>query len=82
MLFSAFMRRARRVPDVERVRIAKVLHDDVGQVLSAVGLQLELLRMDFEIRAPEICVRTTGIQELLDSAMARLRELINGLGAE
>jgi signal transduction histidine kinase len=64
------------------VRIAKVLHDDVGQILSAVGLQLELLRMDFEGRAPEIGVRTTEIQQLLDRAMAQLRKLINEISAK
>ena len=71
-----------RVPGVERVKIAKVLHDDVGQILSAVGLQLELLRMDFECRAPEIGVRTTEIQHLLDRAMAQLRKLINEISAK
>lgn len=61
---------------LERQRVCEVLHDEVGQTLSAVGLQLELLRMDFEGRAPEISLRTSSIQKLLDSALAPLRDLV------
>lgn len=57
-------------------RIARVLHDDVGQVVSAVGLKLELLRMDLEQQAPEVAERISGIQQLLETAMAPLRTLI------
>jgi len=30
----------------EGARVSRILHDEVGQVLSAIGLQLDLLRMD------------------------------------
>ncbi len=61
---------------MEGQRIARVLHDDVGQVISAVGLRLELLRMDLESQAPEVAQRITGIQQLLETAMATLRQLV------
>jgi len=43
----------------ELSRIAKVLHDDVGQTMSAVGLQLDVLRMDLAEKVPEIATRTS-----------------------
>jgi signal transduction histidine kinase len=59
----------------ESVRVAAFLHDDVGQVLSAVGLQLDVLRMDLCDRAPEIVERTAEIQQVLGAAVERLRNL-------
>ncbi len=56
-------------------RAARVLHDEVGQVLSAVGLQLDVLRMDFQARVPEITARTAEIQEMLERAMTQVRGL-------
>ena len=35
-------------------RVSRLLHDDVSQVLSAVGLQLDAMRMDFRAEAPGI----------------------------
>lgn len=64
---------------LERRRVCQVLHDDIGQTISAVGLQLELLRMDFEGAAPEIASRTSSIQKLLDGALNPLRELVSQL---
>jgi signal transduction histidine kinase len=66
---------------MERERISRVLHDEVGQVVSAVGLQLELLRMDFESREPEIAARVAAIQHSLESALVPLRRLASELGA-
>ena len=33
-------------------RVSRLLHDDVSQILSAVGLQLDAMRMDFREQAP------------------------------
>jgi signal transduction histidine kinase len=64
---------------LERRRVCQVLHDDVGQTISAVGLQLELLRMDYENSVPEIASRTSSIQKLLEGALNPLRELVSQL---
>jgi signal transduction histidine kinase len=64
----------------ERSRIARALHDEVGQAMSAAGLQLDLLRMDMADRFPEIGARTEEVQRLLERAMSRVRELITELG--
>ena len=61
----------------ETAWISKILHDEVGQVLSAAGLRLELLRMDFEGRVPEIAARTLAIQELLDRALMSVRKVVS-----
>lgn len=66
---------------MEREHISRILHDEVGQVVSAVGLQLELLRMDLESREPEIAARIVAIQHSLESALAPLRRLTSELNA-
>jgi PAS domain S-box-containing protein len=58
----------------ERGRLARFLHDEVGQCLSAVGLQLDLLRMDFEAALPEIGARTSELQAMLEKVMAGVRD--------
>jgi len=60
-------------------RVSKLLHDDVSQVLSAVGLQLDALKMDFSQQAPEIRQRATEIQTLLERAIEQLRDISNEL---
>jgi len=59
----------------EYSRISRFLHDDVGQVLSAVGLQLDALRRDFCESAPEINERATEIQQMLEAVIGRIRDL-------
>jgi signal transduction histidine kinase len=59
----------------QSVRVSKFLHDEVGQVLSAVGLQLDVLRLDFKDRVPEIIERTAEIQKILEQAVMQVREL-------
>jgi signal transduction histidine kinase len=58
----------------ERTRLARFLHNEVGQCLSAAGLLLDLLRMDLERVAPEIRGRTAEVQQVLERVMERVRE--------
>jgi len=60
-------------------RVSRLLHDDVSQVLSAVGLQLDALRMDFREAAPGVEGRAGEIQELLEQAIGQLRDISNEL---
>lgn len=60
--------------DAERARLARLLHDEVGQGLSAAGLQLDLLRMDLESTVPSISKRTAEVQQLLEQLMQRVRD--------
>jgi signal transduction histidine kinase len=61
--------------EMESDRVSRTLHDEVGQVLSAVGLQLDVLKLDFQDRIPEIAARTVEIQKMLDRAVSEVRAL-------
>jgi signal transduction histidine kinase len=60
-------------------RVSRLLHDDVSQILSAVGLQLDAMRMDFREEAPGVDGRAVEIQELLEQAIEQLRDISNEL---
>jgi signal transduction histidine kinase len=59
----------------EGARISRLLHDEVGQVLSAIGLQLDLLRMDIKENKEESSRRIAEIQKVLETAVGQVREL-------
>src|SRR6185295_4709125 len=61
--------------ELESDRVSRTLHDEVGQVLSAVGLQLDVLRLDFQERLPEIGLRTMEMQKMLEQGISEVRAL-------
>jgi signal transduction histidine kinase len=61
--------------EVESNRVSRLLHDEVGQVLSAVGLLLDVLKLDFSKQVPEITERIRDIQKMLDDAVEQVRAL-------
>jgi len=65
---------ALKAQDFERNMVSKFLHDMVGQNLTAFGLQLDLLRMDLETAAPEVCPRIVELQQLLGTVMEEVRD--------
>jgi signal transduction histidine kinase len=65
---------ALKVQEFERAALSRFLHDSVGQNLTALGLQLDLIRMDLEEISPENCARTVEIQKLLEEMMEKVRE--------
>lgn len=68
--------------DLDRARMSRFLHDEVAQLLSAAGLQLEILRMDVEERIPGIGSRTREIQTILDEIVMQVRDLSDDLSHE
>jgi signal transduction histidine kinase len=74
MLFAAIQEH-----DAALAQVARVLHDDVSQVLSAVGLQLDAMRMDFRNQAPGIDDRASEIQAMLEQVIEQLRDISNEL---
>jgi len=64
---------ALKAMEFERKACSRFLHDSVGQNLTALGLQLDLLRIDF----PELARRAAGpiaeIQGLLEEMMEKVR---------
>ncbi|MGA2267284.1 MAG: ATP-binding protein [Bryobacteraceae bacterium] len=65
---------ALKAQEFERNMVAKFLHDTVGQNLTALGLQLDLIRMDLESVSPETCARVVEIQQTLETMMQGVRE--------
>jgi signal transduction histidine kinase len=65
---------ALKAQEFERNMLSKFLHDMVGQNLTALGLQLDLARMDLETVSPETCVRIAEIQHVLETIMEQVRD--------
>ena len=65
---------ALKAQEFERTMMSRFLHDSVGQNLTALGLQLDLLRMDLESISPESCARIAEVQKLLETMMEGVRE--------
>jgi two-component system NarL family sensor kinase len=65
---------ALKAQEFERRMVSKFLHDKVGQNLTALGLQLDLVRMDLETVSPETSARVVEIQQLLETMMEEVRE--------
>jgi signal transduction histidine kinase len=59
----------------EGARASRLLHDEVGQVLSAIGLQLDLLRMDLQENVAAGVKRIAEIQKILELAVVQVRDL-------
>jgi len=65
---------ALKAQEFERKMASQFLHDSVGQNLTALGLQLDLIRMDLETVSPETCERVGAIQKMLEGMMEEVRE--------
>jgi signal transduction histidine kinase len=74
-LLKRMMVSAINAREVESNRVSRLLHDEVGQVLSAVGIQLHVLKLDYQQQLPEIVDRVHEIQKMLDSAVSQVRSL-------
>jgi PAS domain S-box-containing protein len=60
--------------EFERKMASKFLHDTVGQNLTALGMQLDLVRMDLESSAPDAFARIGEIQKVLETIMEDVRD--------
>ena len=68
-----------RNPDLDRRETERFLHDRVGQNLTALGLGLDLARMDFE-RDPAATIQRIGdVQRLLETVMDDVRGYVRKL---
>ena len=65
---------ALKTQEFERNMMSRFLHDSVGQNLTALGLQLDLIRMDLESAAPEVGARVAEVQKVLGEMMEHVRE--------
>jgi signal transduction histidine kinase len=71
-----FARRLLEARELERERVARKLHDEVGQLLSAVGFGLRSLEQSVD---PEVAGRLHSLRELQAKASATTRRLARGL---
>ena len=63
-----------RLQEEERSRISRDLHDGIGQLLTALKIQLELLEREAK-SLPEILSRVESARELSETALAEVRQL-------
>ena len=64
--------------EAEQAKVARMLHDDAGQVLSAIGLHLDVLRGDL---TAEQSGQVVEIQKLLEHVISRIRAASQALHA-
>jgi signal transduction histidine kinase len=65
---------ALKAQEFERAMVSRFLHDSIGQNLTALGLQLDLIRMDMETVSADACQRIGDVQRLLEEMMESVRE--------
>jgi signal transduction histidine kinase len=65
---------ALKAQEYTRHSVSRFLHDSVGQTLTALGLRLDLVRMDIEGVAPETGKLVVEIQEIIGEMMESVRE--------
>ena len=71
--------RAIRAQEEERKRIARTLHDDTGQMLSVLIVNLERLETQLSPAEIDLKTRLSGIRELASNALLQLRTIIYDL---
>jgi len=69
-----YSRRLVEVQEAERQNLSRELHDEIGQALTAIRINLEWIRRS-DIAAPEALPRIDESVEAVDDAVRRVREL-------
>lgn len=72
-----FRREAAR--EEERKLIARELHDELGQLLSALRFEVSVLRMRFGAAQPAVAERAASMLSLVDSVIRLQRDLVSSL---
>jgi signal transduction histidine kinase len=68
-----------RVLVEERKRIAYELHDELGQLLAALRLDIGMLKLEHSPQLPELAPRATQMQCLLDKALSSMYGIVANL---
>jgi PAS domain S-box-containing protein len=74
---QGFRREAAR--EDERKAIARELHDELGQLLSALRFEVSVLRMRFGAEQPAVAERAASMLSLVDSVIRLQRDLVSSL---
>jgi two-component system sensor histidine kinase UhpB len=75
----ALSERAINAQEEERIRIARSLHDDTGQALSMLLINLERIENNLPKEQPEIKMRLISARQLASSILDELRKIIYNL---
>ncbi len=73
--FRTISRGVVRVQEAERGRISRELHDGVGQSLTALKMQLELLEQDAHAASSPLAKRLADLRSLADGALQEVRQI-------
>lgn len=78
-LRAELLRRTVRAQESERQRIARELHDELGQTLTALGMGLRAISGSAASRPERVKDQTRQLQTLVDAGLSGLQNLITGL---
>lgn len=67
------------VLEEERKRIARELHEELGQVLTGLRLTISMLRVEYGVALPELKDRSHAMTALVDRAIRSMREVVTTL---
>jgi two-component system sensor histidine kinase DegS len=76
---AELLRRTVRAQESERQRIARELHDEMGQTLTALGLGLRAISNGMSSNPAKVKEQTTNMLKLVDACFDGLQNLISGL---
>ncbi len=71
--------RLHTVREQERAAISREMHDELGQVLTGLKIEISLLGRQIQPTQPELLPRITDMAELVDSSMRTIRDLATEL---
>jgi signal transduction histidine kinase len=78
-LRAELMRRTVHAQETERQRIARELHDELGQLLTGLGMGLRAISDNAVSRPEKVSRQARQLQGVVDSALSSLQDLVRGL---
>jgi signal transduction histidine kinase len=78
-LRAELMRRTVRAQESERQRIARELHDELGQTLTALGMGLKAISDNAMSKPEKVSGQARQLQGVVDSGISGLQNLVSGL---
>lgn len=67
------------VREEEKAKIAREVHDELGQVLTALKLETSLCELSFAANHPALQERLTGMKKLIDQTIKMVRDVASAL---